>query len=52
VLDLDTTFCFFALHERRDSPRNTVEPDVDRQSSGLPAKSESQKALRFRLDGE
>jgi hypothetical protein len=37
VLDLETTACFLALQDIRQSPKNTANPVVDRRSSGHPA---------------
>jgi hypothetical protein len=45
ILDRDTVFCFFAHHEIRFEPRNTVKPPVDFLSSEQPAQSASEKAL-------
>jgi hypothetical protein len=45
VLDLDTIGCFRAHHETRLPPINTAKPPVERQSSGSPAQSKSEKEL-------
>jgi hypothetical protein len=52
VLERDTTFCFLALHDKRDSPRNIANPEVERRSSGLPTQSELQNALSCWVDLE
>jgi hypothetical protein len=49
VLERNTTGCFLALHEIRQSPRHKAKLEVERLSSGLQALSESQKALSYIL---
>jgi hypothetical protein len=45
VLDLDTVYCFLALHDTRFVPRNIANPPIDLLSSRLPTQSTSVKPL-------
>ncbi len=49
VLERNTTGCFLALHEIRQSPRHIAKPEVECLLFGLLAQSESQKALSYML---
>ena len=48
VLDWETTACFLALQEIRQSSRKSENAEVEHWSSRLSNQSESQKALSLR----
>ena len=50
--DLKIVVCFLAFQEIEESPKKMQKPVIDFLESGQVAQSKSEKALRWKLDGE